>query len=199
MRIGIFGGTFDPPHIGHQILAAEALEQLKLDQIFWVLTPFPPHKIQQKITTLTHRLRMVELAIESNLKFILSRVDIDRQPPHYAVDTMSILRKQAPDDEFYYLMGMDSLYDLPAWHCPTDFVDLCNGIVVMVRQGEILETSKLDNEIIGLDSKLHYLKTPIIEISASDIRTRIGDGKQYRYFVPEKVYQYIVNNHLYKN
>jgi nicotinate-nucleotide adenylyltransferase len=69
----------------------------------------------------------------------------------------------------------------------------------MVRQGEILETSKLDNEIIGLDSKLHYLKTPIIEISASDIRTRIGDGKQYRYFVPEKVYQYIVNNHLYKN
>jgi nicotinate-nucleotide adenylyltransferase len=199
MRIGIFGGTFDPPHIGHQILAAEALEQLKLDQIFWVLTPFPPHKIQQKITTLTHRLRMVELAIESNLKFILSRVDIDRQPPHYAVDTMSILRKQAPDDEFYYLMGMDSLYDLPAWHCPTDFVDLCNGIVVMVRQGEILETSKLDSEITGLDSKLHYLKTPIIEISASDIRTRIGDGKQYRYFVPEKVYQYIVNNHLYKN
>jgi nicotinate-nucleotide adenylyltransferase len=199
MRIGIFGGTFDPPHIGHQILAAEALEQLKLDQIFWVLTPFPPHKIQQKITTLTHRLRMVELAIESNLKFILSRVDIDRQPPHYAVDTMSILRKQAPDDEFYYLMGMDSLYDLPAWHCPTDFIDLCNGIVVMVRQGEILETSKLDSEITGLDSKLHYLKTPIIEISASDIRTRIGDGKQYRYFVPEKVYQYIVNNHLYKN
>jgi nicotinate-nucleotide adenylyltransferase len=199
MRIGIFGGTFDPPHIGHQILAAEALEQLKLDQIFWVLTPYPPHKIQQKITTLTHRLRMVELAIEGNHKFILSRVDIDRQPPHYAVDTMSILRKQAPDDEFYYLMGMDSLYDLPAWHCPTDFVDLCNGIVVMVRQGEILETSKLDNEITGLDSKLHYLKTPIIEISASDIRTRIGDGKQYRYFVPEKVYQYIVNNHLYKN
>jgi nicotinate-nucleotide adenylyltransferase len=146
-----------------------------------------------------HRLRMVELAIGGNPQFILSNVDIDRQPPHYAVDTLSLLREQAPDDVFYYLMGLDSLNDLLTWHRPTDFVDLCYGIVIMSRQGEVLEASKLESEISGLRAKLHYLNTPIIEISASVIRSRVGNGKQYRYFVPEKVYQYIVKNQLYKS
>ena len=197
MRIGVFGGTFDPPHIGHQILAAEALEQLELDQVFWLPTPFPPHKKLNKITPLIHRLRMVELVVNGDPKFILSRVDIDRKPPHYAVDTMALLHNQAPDDDFYYLMGLDSLNDLLTWHRPTDFIDLCQGIGVMLRKGEVSETSKLKSEISGIEAKLHYLKTPIIEISASDIRLRTGSGKQFRYFVPEKVYRYIVENQLY--
>jgi nicotinate-nucleotide adenylyltransferase len=198
MRIGILGGTFDPPHIGHQILAAEALEQLNLDQVLWVLTPFPPHKKQQKITSPEYRIQMVELTINGNPKFILSRVDIDREPPHYAVDTMSFLSDQAPDNEFYYLMGLDSLNDLQTWHRPADFVELCDGIVVVFRQGEGVDTSRIENEIPGVGTKLHYLKTPTIEISASDIRSRVENGKQFRYFVSEKVYQYILENQLYK-
>jgi len=197
MRIGVFGGTFDPPHFGHQILAAEALDQLELDRVFWLPTPYPPHKKVNKVTPLIHRLKMVELAVVGDPEFIISRIDVDRKPPHYAVDTMAILHNQAPDVDFYYLMGLDSLNELITWHRPTDFIDLCQGLGVMLRNGEHIDTSKLENEISGIEAKLHFLKTQIIEISASDIRIRAGEGKQFRYFVPEKVYWYIVENQLY--
>src|SRR4030067_1711172 len=100
MKIGIFGGTFDPPHISHQILAAEALEQLSLNCVYWVVTPYPPHKQSDIVTSLSHRLKMVELAIEDNSRFILSKVDIERDPPHYALDTVLILKAISPGDEF---------------------------------------------------------------------------------------------------
>ena len=199
MRVGILGGTFDPPHIGHQILAAEGLKQMGLDHVLWVLTPYPPHKKQQKITQIDDRLRMVEKAIEDNPDFRLSKVDMDRQPPHYAVDTMLILKNQSPEDEFYYLMGLDSLNDLLSWHHPVDFVKLCHGLVVMYRQGELLNTDGLEKEISGLNKKLHFLETPIIDISASEIRKRVETGRHYRYFVPDKVYRFILKNQLYRN
>lgn len=197
MKIGVFGGTFDPPHIGHQILAAEALGQLKLDYILWVLTPSPPHKKPEIISLLAHRLNMVELAIEGNPKFILSRVDIDRPPPHYAVDTMAILKDQTPGDKLYYLMGLDSLNDLLIWHRPTDFVEFCDGLVVMLRHGEHFESINIDKQISGLKVKQYLLKSPIIEISGTDIRARVKNGKHYRYFLPEKVYEYILENKIY--
>jgi nicotinate-nucleotide adenylyltransferase len=197
MRLGIFGGTFDPPHIGHLILAAEAREQLSLDQVLWVVTPYPPHKKQQKITPVIHRQRMVELAIDGNPGFVISTIDIDRLPPHFAVDTMSLLRAQQPDNEYYYLMGLDSLNDLHTWHRPDDFISLCDGIVIMGRQEEVIDNNRPELEIRDLKSKLLFLKTPIIEISGTNIRSRIRNGKQFRYYVPEKVYQYIYKNHLY--
>lgn len=197
MKIGVFGGTFDPPHIGHQILAAEALDQLKLDQILWVLTPAPPHKTLRKITLLAHRLRMVELAIEGNPKFILSRIEIDRPPPYFAVETISLLKDQSLSDSFYYLMGLDSINDLHTWHRPADFVNFCDGIVVMLRQGERSEPDNFDKQISGLGAKLFTLITPIIEISGTEIRSRVKNGDHFRYFVPEKIYQYIVENCLY--
>jgi nicotinate-nucleotide adenylyltransferase len=199
MKIGIFGGTFDPPHIGHLILAAEALEQLNLDHVLWVLTTFPPHKKQLKITPLVNRVRMVELAIEDNPRFIISRVEIDREPPHYAVDTVMLLKAQAPQDEFYYLMGMDSFNELPMWHHPADFVKICDGIVVMLRHGETLNTSTVDAKVPVVGEKTQFLSAPIIEISSSDIRYRIKKGIQYRYLVPDKIYLYIQDNRLYKN
>jgi nicotinate-nucleotide adenylyltransferase len=199
MRIGILGGTFDPPHIGHQILAAEAMEQVNLDQVLWILTPFPPHKTNQNITPLVDRVRMVELAIDDNPCFILSSVDIERQPPHYAVDTMAILKSNSPNDDYYYLLGLDSLNDLPTWHRPVDFVDLCSKIVVMLRDREDLDISKLEAEIPGIRKKLCFLKAPLIEISGTEIRIRVEKGKQYRYFVPEKVYQYIFAKKIYQD
>lgn len=198
MKIAVLGGTFDPPHFGHLILANEALSQLKIDQVLWVLTPFPPHKKRRKITALSHRQRMLELAIQGNPRFILSKVDIDRQPPHYAVDTMKLLRQQSPEDEYYYLMGMDSLNDLPTWHTPVEFVSHCHHIVVMLRHHEEGNEPVSDADITGLRSKLMFLKTPIIQISGTDIRSRVKRGKPYRYFVPENVYQYIQENHLYQ-
>ncbi len=120
--IGLFGGTFDPPHIGHLILAAEMRAQLSLDRLLWVLTPDPPHKQGQLITPVEHRLAMVKLAISNNDQFELSMVDIDRPGPYYAQDSVKIIAKQNPGADLVYLMGGDSLRDLPAWHCPTELV-----------------------------------------------------------------------------
>jgi nicotinate-nucleotide adenylyltransferase len=198
MKIGIFGGTFDPPHVGHLILAQEALMQLNLDQVLWVVTPFPPHKKTQKISPIQDRITMVLLAIKGNNKFRLSRVDIDRLPPHFAVDTVALLRKKSPKDEFYYLLGEDSLNDLPTWHDPVKFVTICYGIGIMMRCGELLDTSKLEAILPGINNKLHFLETPLIEISGTDIRKRVETGNQFRYFLPDKIYHYILNHKLYQ-
>jgi nicotinate-nucleotide adenylyltransferase len=197
MKIGIFGGTFDPPHIGHQILAENAQAQLDLDQVLWVLTPFPPHKTTQKISPIHDRMMMVLLAISGNAKFKLSRVDIDREPPHYAVDTVAALREKSLKDEFYYLMGADSLNDLPSWHEPERFVSLCHRIIVMVRHNEPPATSQLRDQIPNLMDKVSFLETPLIEISGTDIRDRAEKGKSFRYQVPEKIHSYILNHKLY--
>jgi len=199
MKIGIFGGTFDPPHIGHLILAEEAAEQLELDHVLWVLTPFPPHKKKQIISQLQDRMSMVLLAIAGNPKFSLSRVDIDRQPPHYAADTVSLMREKSPGDEFIYLMGVDSLNDLPTWHEPVKFVSLCHGVGIMMRHGESVDATSLEAQIPGIYKKLRFLETPIIDISGSDIRRRVESGKQFRYFVPEKIFHYILNHKMYQD
>ena len=118
MRIGIFGGTFDPPHLGHLILADEAHAQLELDRLLWVLTPDPPHKLHQSITPLVDRLDMLRATIAGNNAFELSMVDIERAGPHYAVDTLLILGRSYPGDALIYVMGGDSLRDLPTWYRP---------------------------------------------------------------------------------
>ncbi len=198
MKIGIFGGTFDPPHIGHLILASEAQEQLALDQVLWVLTPFPPHKLDVKISPVQDRLTLVLLAIAGNTNFALSRVDIERKPPHYAVDTVNILKKNNLRDTFFYLMGADSLNDLLSWYEPNKFIEACDGIGVMKRQGETIDTTELERQLPGLAEKTYVLNTPIIEVAGSDIRQRVKSGKQFRYLVPEKVYHYILNHKLYR-
>jgi nicotinate-nucleotide adenylyltransferase len=163
-----------------------------------VLTPFPPHKQNLRISPLNDRLSMVLLAIAANSFFRLSKVDIDRKPPHYAVDTVKILRNNNNRDTFYYLMGSDSLIDLPTWHEPARFVEACDGLVIMKRQGETFDPTKLENQISGLKEKLFFVDTPVIEISGSDIRSRIKGGKQFRYLVTDKVYHYILNHKLYQ-
>lgn len=197
MRIGIFGGTFNPPHIGHLILAQEAQEQLSLDRILWVVTAQPPHKNITEISIIQDRVAMVLQAIGGNKKFILSRVDIDRPAPHFAVDTVALLREKYPQAEFYYLMGTDSLNDLLSWHDPARFVATCNGIGVMMRIGESVVTTKLGEVISGLDKKLHFLEAPMIDISGTEIRKRVESGRQFRYLVPDKVYHYIIKHNLY--
>jgi nicotinate-nucleotide adenylyltransferase len=199
MRIGVFGGTFDPPHIGHLILASEAQQQYHLDRVLWVLTPYPPHKKSQKISLINDRLHMVKQAISANKDFSLSHVDVDRDPPHYAVDTMEILKAEMPGSELFYLMGLDSINDLTTWHKPANFVHLCDGIILMQRQGVVVDTSKLEMDFPGISLKLHFLPTPIIEISSSEIRLRVATGKPFRYFVPNEVYQFIINRKLYQN
>lgn len=197
MRLGIFGGTFDPPHIGHLILAAEALDQLNLNRVLWVLTLKPPHKQGWAITPLQHRLDMVLAAIGKDPSFELSRVDIDRDPPHYAVDTVKLLGQKYPNAEFVYLMGGDSLKNLPGWYKPEEFVNLCHSIGVMRRSGSKTDLNNLENQIPGITSKVEFMDTPGIDISASNIRERIRNRQHYRYFLPSAVYEIIQNCNLY--
>lgn len=198
MRFGVFGGTFDPPHLGHLILAMECTWQLRLDRVYWVLTPQPPHKPDQRISEIDVRIQMVAAAIYTNPSFELSLIDIRRPAPHYAVDTMKLLRLQHPDDELVYLMGGDSLNELATWHTPTDFIHACDQLGVMARsesQVNIKNAHKLFPELM---EKLNIIETPLIDISSSVIRARIINNVPYRYFVPDAVNKIIQANNLYR-
>jgi nicotinate-nucleotide adenylyltransferase len=198
MRLGIFGGTFDPPHLGHLILAAEACSHLGLERILWVLTPFPPHKANQSITSLDDRLDLLTAALDDDPLFELSRVDIDRPAPHYAVDTLGLLREQYPGAMLVYLMGGDSLVDLPLWHRPVDFVQSCDEIGVMLRPGHAVDLDMLEARLPGLRLRSRLVRTPLLEISSSDIRLRVSQGQPFRYFLPDPVYRLIEERQLYR-
>jgi nicotinate-nucleotide adenylyltransferase len=196
--LGIFGGTFDPPHIGHQILAAEAVDQLALDKVLWVLTPDPPHKQGRVITPSTIRLRMVRAAINDSPHFDLCRVEIDRPAPHYAVDTVRLLKKEHPEAALIYLMGGDSLHDLPNWYAYREFVDHCQALGVMRRPGDEIDLDWLETQIPGIKIKVRFINTPLLEIAASKIRRRIRSGGAFRYYLPPDVYRIIEEQNLYR-
>jgi nicotinate-nucleotide adenylyltransferase len=197
LKLGIFGGTFDPPHIGHQILAAEAHHQLALDKVLWVLTPDPPHKQGRVITPLETRLEMVEAAIADSGYFGISRVEIDRSSPHYAVDTVQLLQTEYPQAQLVYLMGGDSLRDLPTWHHPQQFLDACTNLGVMLRPGELIALDEIEIQIPGVSSKVRWVNAPLLEIASSEIRSRILQGLPFQFFLPRGVYQIIEKYDLY--
>lgn len=197
MRIGVFGGTFDPPHIGHLVLASEAKIQLRLDLILWVLTPFPPHKQERKITDWQIRKEMVLAAIDDEPCFHLSTVDIGRPGPHYAIDTLNLLFQEYPLAELYYLIGGDSLHEMPSWRRPEEIVQVCTGLGVMRRYHEAIHVLQLEQRLPGLRKKLFFFKTPLLEISSTDIRTRINKNYPVKYFLPPKVFTYIQSHKLY--
>lgn len=197
-RIGIFGGSFDPPHIGHMILAGEAFHDLKLDRLLWLLTPHPPHKTDQPITPWQHRLAMLKLCLGDDSDFEINSVDIDRLPPHYAVDTMRLLTGQFPSSQLIYIMGGDSLRDLPSWHQPALFIQSCHLIGIMHRPGELIDLDRLEKQFPGIREKLQFMDAPLLGISSHEIRERIKQGDAFRYYLRDSVYHYILENHLYK-
>lgn len=198
MKLGLFGGTFDPPHLGHLILAAEAQHQLALDRVLWVLTANPPHKSGQAISIWSTRLDLLQAAIATDQGFAISRVEIDRPPPHYAFETLNLLKGEYPQAELVYLMGGDELRDLATWKQPADFVAACDAIGVMRRPADAVDLSYLEREIPGVTDKVCFLAAPLIEISASEIRRRARLGEPIRYFIPPPVYDLILERKLYQ-
>ncbi len=195
--IGVFGGTFDPPHIGHLILADEARVAFELRTVLWVLTPVPPHKPSQPISSIDDRRRMVESTIAGNPHFQLSGADIERPAPHFSIGTMKWLIERYPEDRFAYLMGSDSLMDLPEWHQPNAFLDTIDMIGVMKREGEKVDIEELESAIPGISRKVKFFNAPIIEISSTEIRARVVSGKPFRYLVPRAVADIIESKGLY--
>ena len=197
-QIGLFGGTFDPPHLGHLILASEAYSQLDLNRLLWVLTPDPPHKQDQSITPIAHRLAMVKLAIQDNPTFELSRIELDRPGPHYTLDTIELIAEQYPHADITPIIGGDSLRDLPKWNRPRELLQACHWVGVMHRPGEQENLEALEKELPGISSKVHYVDAPLLEIESREIRSRIMDGKPFQYYLRPAVYEYIKEHHLYQ-
>ena len=196
--IGLFGGTFDPPHVGHLILADDARAQLGLDRLLWVLTPDPPHKQGQPITPLEHRLAMVERAIAGDPGFELSRLELDRPGPHYAHDTVRLALDRNPGSQVVYLMGGDSLHDLPTWHRPADLLAACTALGVMRRPGDRVDLAGLERVLPGISSRVRFVDAPLIDIASHEIRGRAAAGLPYRYFLPDDVYDYVRDHALYR-
>lgn len=196
--IGIFGGTFDPPHLGHLILAAEARFQLQLARVLWVLTPAPPHKEGQPITPLTHRLEMVQRVVAQDEAFELCDLEMRRPGPHYTVDTLQLLRKEYPQEPLVLLLGGDSLRDLPRWSRPAQILALCDAIGVMRRPGDVLDLTALEAALPGLQERVRFVQAPLLEISSREIRRRIAQGWPFRYYLPPAVYDYIEAHRLYR-
>jgi nicotinate-nucleotide adenylyltransferase len=197
MRLGIYGGSFDPIHHGHRILAAEGLFQLGLNEVLWVLTPDNPLKEGQSVAPLHDRIAMLQAAIAGQPGFSFSRVDLDRDPPHYAADTVRLLGAAYPGAELVYLMGGDSLRDLPRWHRPLELLAACQALAVMRRPGDALDLDTLEAHLPGIGEKLTFIEAPLLEISASEIRRRAASGAPIRYYLPEPVYEMIQERGLY--
>lgn len=197
-RIGFFGGTFDPPHIGHLILAGEAAFQFQLDRLLWVLTPEPPHKLENPITPLNHRLSMLEGMIAHNPRFELSAIEIERPGPHYTINSIRALQEREPDAEITLLIGGDSLWDLPTWRLAPDLVTLVSKIGVMRRPGDPDDLALLEAQLPGVSQKVHFIDALLQPVSSSELRRRIANAETYRYYVTPDVYDYIEANRLYR-
>ena len=158
LRIGVFGGTFDPPHLAHLILADEARFQLDLSLVLWVLTPNSPLKDEREISPWTVRYELLSAALKDNPKFQISRGDIDRPAPHYTYEMLQILNQKYADDEIVFLMGGDSLRDLPEWKNPQEILTNCIEIGVMRRPGFEINLNELESVITGLQQKISESK-----------------------------------------
>lgn len=197
-RIGFFGGTFDPPHIGHLILAGEAASQFKLNRLLWVLTPDPPHKQENLITAVEHRLNMLQATIAHNPIFEISNLEINRPGPHYTVDTINILKQQEPDAEIILLIGGDSLADLPTWRFAPDLVTAVSKLGIMRRPNRVIDLDSLEAQLPGITSKLHFIDALLQPVSSRELRRRIKLNEMARYYLTNEVYEYIEKNNLYR-
>jgi nicotinate-nucleotide adenylyltransferase len=197
-RIGVFGGTFDPIHIGHLILAEEVHFQLALDRVYLVPAGDPPHKQDRRLTPMSHRLLMCELATADIDYIEISRIDTDRPGPHYTADMVRLMRKAVGSGaKIFFLMGMDSLRDLPTWREAAWLVENTT-LVALSRHDVTLDWAKLESALPGLSERVIILDMPELEIASHQIQQRVRLGQPIRHQVPRLVETYISKHKLYR-
>lgn len=187
MKIGIFGGTFNPIHIGHLILAEEAREKLELKKVIFVPTYLPPHKENKDIAPADKRLKMLKLAIKGNRNFIASDLEIKRDGPSYTIDSLKEFKQIYPNDELYFIIGSDLLTYLDEWKDLKDILSLVKFIAA-TRPGYALDK---------IPAFISTLPIRAVDVSGFEIRQRIRGGQSFRYLVPDAVYSFITKNRLY--
>jgi len=196
-RLGILGGTFDPVHHGHLVAAEEARHQLELDRVLFLPARVPPHKPNLPILPVQHRLRMLELAIAGKPFFSISHVDVDRPGPCYTVDALRLLRAEwGPDPALFFVEGADSLANILTWYQPQRLIELCELAVVEYR-GIRMRLPYLEKQLPGLTARIHWVQMPFLDISSTDLRQRVREGRPISYLVPAAVEVYIQEQQLY--
>ncbi len=202
MRVGVFGGTFDPVHTGHLLLAEQAREQGRLDEVWFVPAPRPPHKDEPALTRFEQRVEMLALALAGNPAFRIDELEKERGGPSYTVDTLAELRRRHPTHEFFLLIGSDTLHDLPLWHDPAGVLERA-GLLVMARPNSpVLTVEQLRVRLRlpdGVPLRLEVMEMPQIDISSRDLRRRAAAGRSLRYFLPRAVECYIHDKRLYRS
>jgi nicotinate-nucleotide adenylyltransferase len=196
LRVGILGGAFNPPHIGHLVCAQEALIQLELDTLVWVPVGEAPHRALQDDPGPEARLEMVELAIADDERFTASRIEIDREGPSYTLDTLDELHKQSSTDELFLILGGDQAAALATWHEPEKVLERATLAVFermsWGRNAIVIKIGRMPGA-----ERVRYLDMPMIQVSSSAIRRRVRDDVPIRYLVPDKVVEYIATHELY--
>jgi len=196
LRLGILGGAFNPPHIGHLVCAQEALVQLELDRVAFMPVGLAPHREIEADPGAEARLEMVELAVADDERFTASRVELDREGPSYTSDTLEQLRSESPTDELFLILGGDQAASLASWHEPEKVLERATVAVferVSWSRGAIgLSIGRLPGA-----RAVRYLDMPLMQVSSSAIRRRVREGAPIRYLVPEKVADYITSHDLY--
>lgn len=200
MRLGIFGGTFDPVHYGHLLLAECCREQCELDQIWLLPAGVPPHKQQRPLTPANQRVEMLRLAVGGHEAMAVSTLEIERGGVSYTVDTLATIGQQRADAQLFLLMGADTLYDLPTWRQPEQICQL--AIPLLLRRPGVAEPdfsaiTDLVNSQRLEEIRRYQVQTPLVELSGTDIRHRVSKGMSIRYRTPRAVEKYIETHGLY--
>lgn len=196
-KIGILGGTLDPIHIGHMIIAETALEELQLEKVIFMPSGNPPHKDKKSISDNIHRENMVKLSIEDNERFVFSDFEMKREGIIYTADTLKLLKEKYMDMDIFFILGADSLLAIETWYKPGVIFENCTIVVA--------DRDKSNDSIINMikhleeryNAKIIYIKSPMVDISSSDIRQKIKNGKSIKYLVDYKVEKYIIDNKLF--
>jgi nicotinate-nucleotide adenylyltransferase len=196
LRLGILGGAFNPPHIGHLVCAQEALVQLELDRVLFVPAGVPPHRELEHDPGAEVRLELVELAVADDERFAASRIELDREGPSYTADTLAQLAGESPDDEHFLILGGDQAATLASWHEPERVLERATVVVFeRVHWGRNAIGIKI-GRLPGAE-RVRYLDMPLIQVSSSAIRRRVREGRPIRYLVTDKVADYISSHDLY--
>jgi nicotinate-nucleotide adenylyltransferase len=196
MRLGLFGGTFNPIHMGHLILAEQCRESCGLDRVWFIVAGEPPHKPGGK-TSVANRLEMARIAVAGHSAFEVSDIEARRPGPHYSYQTLEEIHRQRPEDELFFLIGADSLVDLPTWREPQRVAELAT-IVVVNRPG-VDRAANVEQPDLGPAARpLVHVTMPEIGIASYDLRRRVAEGRSIRYQVPRGVEAYIQAQGLYR-
>jgi nicotinate-nucleotide adenylyltransferase len=197
LRIGILGGTFDPIHYAHLIIAQECGYRLQLDQVLIVPAAQPPHKIGRTVSPAHHRLAMAELAAAGNPLLRVSHLEVERQGPSYSVDTVIALRERhGAEAALFFIIGVDALAEMITWHQPRRLLRLCQ-LAVVLRPNYTLDLEQLLPSLPELAESVVPVSTPALEISSTDLRNRVARGEPIKYQVPDAVEDYIREHGLY--